>query len=68
MCAKDTAIFNEYVEQDPVWSSERVYPCYGRLFQVSRASRRAALEKAGKTQEQVSRALVSFDWAFLHFE
>ena len=67
MCAKDTAIFNESIEHDPVWSADRIYPSYGRLFQVSRATRRAALEHASKTPEQIRIALSSFDWAFNRF-
>jgi len=67
MCAKDTAIFNENVEQDPVWSADRIYPSYGRLFQVSRATRRAALEHAGRTPEQINTGLAKFDWAFNRF-
>lgn len=67
MCAKDTAIFDESVEHDPVWSSGRIYPCYGRLFQTSRAARRASLERDRKTSEQINQALASFDWAFNRF-
>lgn len=67
MCAKDTAIFNESVEKDPVWSTDRIYPSYGRLFQVSRATRRVALEHAGRTPEQIGNALSTFDWAFNRF-